>query len=61
MNDIKKGFKQGADTVIIDARSSGLTRQGAQEIINRAKGVYPYKALPGRIEIWIEGQVITYP
>jgi hypothetical protein len=56
---VQQGFKQGAETVIIDARSSGLTAQQAQEIINRAAGTYPNKTLPGKVEIWINGQVIT--
>jgi hypothetical protein len=61
MRRIKEGFAQNAETVIIDARDSGLTALQAQEIINRAKGTYPDKALSGKVEIWIDGQVVTYP
>ena len=61
MKHIREAFKQGAETVIIDARSSGLTKELADEIVSRAKGIYPDKALPGKVEIWMEGQVITYP
>lgn len=61
MKRIQEGFKQHADTVIIDARGSGLSAEQAGEIINRAKGKYPNGHLPGKVEIWIDGQVITYP
>jgi hypothetical protein len=49
---IKDGFKQNAETVIIDGRSAGLTREQADQIINRAQGTYPDKKLPGNVEIW---------
>jgi len=61
MKRIQKGFSQGAESVIIDARTSGLTKAQAEEIIARAKGKYPNGKLPGTVEIWINGQVITYP
>ena len=61
MKRIQEGFGQGAETVIIDARGSGLTRTQASEIINRAKGKYLNGLLPGKVEIWIDGQIITYP
>ena len=62
MGHIKDGFNQNkADKVIVDARGSGLTKQQAQEIIARARGTYPNKTLPGRVEIWIDGEIITYP
>jgi hypothetical protein len=56
---VQQGFKQGAETVIIDARGSGLTPQQAQEIIDRAAGTYPNKVLPGKVEIWTDERVIT--
>ena len=61
MKRIQEGFTQHAETVIIDARDSGLTSSQATEIINRASGKYPNGQLPGKVEIWIDGQVITYP
>jgi hypothetical protein len=61
MKRIQKGFSQGAETVIIDARGSGLTSSQAGEMINRVKGKYPNGQIPGKVEIWIDGQVITYP
>ncbi|MGE7114265.1 hypothetical protein [Lysinibacillus sp. NPDC047702] len=54
---IKDAFKQNAEEVIIDARESGLTKAQAQEILNRAKGTYPDKQLPGKVEIWIKEKV----
>jgi hypothetical protein len=58
---IQDGFEQGAETVMIDARNTGLTATQAQEIIDRAAGTYTNKIIPGKVEIWIEGQVIIYP
>ncbi|MBW7454249.1 hypothetical protein ACFOLF_07995 [Paenibacillus sepulcri] len=50
---IKDGFKQGAQTVIIDARGTTTTSEQVTEIMNRAAGTYKDKALPGKVEIWI--------
>jgi ABC-type transporter Mla subunit MlaD len=61
MKRIQKGFSQGAESVIVDARTSGLTKAQAEEIIARVKGKYPNGRLPGTLEIWIDGQIITYP
>jgi len=61
MKRIQEGFKQGAETVIIDARGSGLTNSQASEILSRVSGKYSNKQLPGNVEIWIDGKVITYP
>ncbi|MCL1852417.1 MAG: hypothetical protein FWF88_05220 [Peptococcaceae bacterium] len=61
MKRVQQGFSQGAENVIIDARNSGLTKAQAEEILARAKGKYPDGQLPGTVEIWIDGQVITYP
>ncbi|MEO3943956.1 RHS repeat-associated core domain-containing protein [Gorillibacterium sp. CAU 1737] len=58
---IQKGLKQGAETVIIDARDSGLTTNQAREIITRASGTYPNKTIPGKVEIWTNEGIITYP
>ncbi|MFJ8100448.1 hypothetical protein [Lysinibacillus sp. NPDC096212] len=55
---IKDAFKQNAEAVIIDAREAGLTREQAQEILTRAKGTYPDKQLPGKVEIWIK-EIVT--
>ena len=55
---IQDGFKQGADTVIIDARKTSITVEQAYIILERATGVYGGK-LPGSVEIWtIEGKVV---
>ena len=55
---IQDGFKQGADTVIIDARKTNITVEQAYIILERATGVYGGK-LPGSVEIWtIEGKVV---
>jgi hypothetical protein len=55
---IQKGFKQGAETVVIDGRQAGLTTEQANQIINRASGTYPNKSLPGKVEIWTNDGVI---
>lgn len=48
---IEKGFKQGAEVVIIDGRKTDLTLGQACTIIERALGKYNGK-LPGIVEIW---------
>ena len=58
---IKEGFEQNAEKVIVDARGTGLTRQEAQVIIARAKGKYPTGTLPGMVEVWIDGELVSYP
>ena len=57
---IQNGFQQNAHRVLIDARNSGLTAQQAQEVIIRTVGSYKNK-IPGEIEIWYNGGIITYP
>ena len=61
MGRVKDGFKQNAEKVIVDARGTGLTRQEAQIIIDRARGTFPNKTLPGVVEVWIDGEIISYP
>ncbi|WP_244964924.1 hypothetical protein [Paenibacillus barcinonensis] len=58
---IQKGLKQGAETVIIDARNASLTADQAKQIINRASGTYPDRTIPGKVEIWTSEGTITYP
>ncbi|MCM3548605.1 hypothetical protein M4D48_08455 [Alkalihalobacillus clausii] len=58
---IQKGLKQGAETVIIDGRQAGLTTEQARQIINRATGTYSDNKIPGKIEIWTNAGLITYP
>jgi len=58
---LQQGLKQGAETVIIDARNAGLTSDQARQIINRASGTYPNKTIPGKVEIWTNEGTITYP
>jgi len=51
---IQDGFKQGAQTVIIDARGTSMTSDQVAQIMSRAAGTYKDKALPGKVEIWIK-------
>jgi len=51
---IQDRFQQGAETVIIDARNSGLTVEQALEATGRATGTYSDKILPGNVEIWTQ-------
>ena len=55
---IQDGFAQGAQTVIIDARKTGMTLEQAQTVIDRAIGSFSGN-LPGNVEIWtIEGVLL---
>lgn len=56
---IKDGFKQLAEKVIIDGREAGLTKEQAQQILERAKGTYPDQQIPGEVEIWINNGKVT--
>ncbi|WP_138494513.1 RHS repeat-associated core domain-containing protein [Paenibacillus pinistramenti] len=56
---IQEAFKQGAAQVIIDARSTNLSLSDAQSILSRAAGTYANKVLPGSVEIWINGSIVT--
>ncbi|UMR36088.1 hypothetical protein MJ749_00980 [Paenibacillus polymyxa] len=56
---IKDGFKQHAEKVIIDAREAGLTKEQAKQIIDRAKGTYTDRKIPGKVEIWTNEGKIT--
>lgn len=56
---IKEAIKQGAEVVIIDGRSAGLSKNQAQEIINRAAGRYENKKIPAKVEIWTTNGKIT--
>ncbi len=49
---IQEGFNQNAQHVIIDATKTGLTLDDAISVINRARGSYYNKTLPGSVEIW---------
>ncbi|WP_147355881.1 CdiA C-terminal domain-containing protein [Cohnella faecalis] len=55
---IQQGFKQGAETVIIDGRQAGVTLEEANQILNRAAGTYSNKTLPGHVEIWTNDGVV---
>ena len=55
---IQDGFKQGAQSVIIDARNVGLTSEQAKQILNRAAGTYSNKTLPGKVEIWTKDGIV---
>ncbi len=54
---IQDGFRQGAETVIIDGRNTGLTLDAANIVIERALGKYGGE-LPGIIEIWTTEGII---
>jgi hypothetical protein len=56
---IQDGFKQGAQSVIIDARNSGLTVEQANQVLDRAAGTYANKTLPGQVEIWTNEGIIS--
>ena len=58
VSKIQNGFKQGADTVIIDARKTGITIQDANTILNRAALTYGGE-LPGTVEIWTNEGIVT--
>ena len=49
---IQEGFNQNAQHVIIDATKTGITLGDAKSVINRARGSYYNKTLPGSVEIW---------
>jgi len=54
---ITDGFKQGANTVIIDARATGMTAEQATTVLERVDGIYN-NSIPGRIEIWTNFGII---
>ena len=58
VSKIQKAFGQGADTVIIDARKTGITIEDANTILNRAAGTYGGE-LPGTVEIWTNDGIVT--
>ena len=49
---IQEGFNQNAQHVIVDATKTGLTLSDAISVIDRARGSYYNKTLPGSVEIW---------
>lgn len=57
VSKIQKAFKQGAETVIIDARGVNISSSQAETILNRASGVYG-GTLPGNVEIWTVDGII---
>ena len=54
---VQDGFNQGAETVIIDGRKTGMTLEQANEVIERATGVYG-GTLPGSVEIWTKEGIV---
>ena len=56
---IQDGFKQGAETVLIDARGTNITKEQTNVIIHRALGVYNGK-LPGNVEIWTKSGIYRW-
>ena len=48
---IQDGFGQGAETVIIDARKTGMISEQADNVIKRVLGIYK-DSLPGIVEMW---------
>lgn len=61
MKRIQEAFGQGADVVIIDRRKANLTKEQAMEILNQVKGKFQDGQIPGKIEIWINGEIVIYP
>ena len=54
---IQNGFKQGAQSVIIDARAANLTMDQAQQALTRARGSFG-GTLPGNVEIWTNNGIL---
>jgi len=54
---IQEGFKQNAETVILDARATSLTREQAYAVLDRISGIYRNN-IPGRVEIWTNHGII---
>ena len=54
---IQEGFGQGAETVIIDARKTGMTLEQADNVMKRVLGIYK-NTLPGIVEIWTKEGII---
>ena len=54
---IQEGFGQGAETVIIDARKTGMTLEQADNVMKRVSGIYK-NTLPGIVEIWTKEGII---
>jgi hypothetical protein len=54
---ITEGFAQGAETVILDARATGLTAAQADTVLSRVNGIYKNN-IPGKIEIWTNKGII---
>ncbi|MCL2015557.1 MAG: hypothetical protein FWG68_04850 [Defluviitaleaceae bacterium] len=57
---IKEGFRQNAKEIILDTRGSGITKKDADEIFERLRGKYKDKKLPGKIQIWTDGEILHY-
>jgi hypothetical protein len=54
---IQDGFKQGALTVVLDGRKTGLTAEQAEVVLGRTNGIYK-DGIPGKIEIWTVDGII---
>ena len=57
ISKIQKGFKQGAEVVIIDGRYTEISLQDAERILERAAGTYGGK-FPGKVEFWTKEGII---
>lgn len=57
LTKITDGFKQLAETVILDARKIELTKDQALHVLIRIKGVYKGN-IPGKTEIWTKEGII---
>jgi len=57
VSKIQNGFKQGAKTVTVDGRGSGMTAEQANTVLERIEGVYKGN-IPGEIEIWTVDGII---
>ena len=58
VSKINRGFNQGAQTVIIDARGTSMTTGQANSTISRVQGTHG-GSLPGKVEIWLpDGSIV---
>ena len=53
---IQEGFEQGALTVIVDGRKTGITMQEAESTVRRVVG--KLGKLPGTVEIWTKEGIL---
>ena len=57
VSKIQKAFNQGASTVIVDGRGTGITIEQANGVLSRIDGIYK-ENIPGLIEIWTNDGIV---